>query len=85
MSKFTPTEKIDYLNRVINRANKSAGYNTAKKPSIWGFEFLVNDIPACGMVEAHTKGEARAMVKKRLGIGRNSRLPSYIKVEKIDA
>ncbi len=85
VKKFTPMEKIDYLNRVINRANKSAGYDSAKKPSTWKYEYMsVDENHYTGEVKAHTKSEARAMIKKHFGIGRNSRLPSSIKVEKVN-
>ncbi len=83
--KFTPQDKIDYLNRVINRANKSAGYDSAKQPSIWVIEYLVDEVTHMLSVAAHTKSEARAQAKKHLGIGCNSRLPSSVKVEKIYA
>ena len=82
--KFAPKEKVDYLNRVINRANKSAGYGSAKKESLWYFKFLVDGMLTSWAVEAHTKSEARAEAKKILGISRNSRLPSSVKVEKIN-
>lgn len=80
--KFSPVDKVAYLNRAIKRANASAGYDSAKKPVMWNFEYLVDNELTMGVVEARTKSEARALIKVKLGIGRNSRLPSFVHVEK---
>jgi hypothetical protein len=75
--KFTTKEQVDYLNRVIKRMNRAAGYDTAKKPSQWRYEIDGN----LGTVEAFTRSEARAEIKK--AIGHKGRLPKSLKLEKV--
>ena len=70
-------ETVEYLNRVIKRMNKAAGYDTAKKPYRWQYEIDGN----LGTVEAFTRSEARAEIKK--AIGQKGRLPKNLKLEKI--
>lgn len=74
---FTQKETVEYLNRVVKRMNKAAGYDTAKKPFRWQYEIDGN----LGTVEAFTRSEARAEIKKR--IGHKGRLPKSLKLEKV--
>jgi len=78
--KFTEQEKTDYLNRVVKRANKAAGYETAKQPTRW--DYLVNG--KHGTVVAHTRSEARALIKKEIGLKKKDRLPVGISLEKVN-
>lgn len=57
--------------------NKAAGYDTAKQPYRWQYEIDGN----LGTVEAFTRSEARAEVKK--AIGHKGRLPKSLKLEKV--
>jgi hypothetical protein len=72
---------VAYLNRVIKRANRAAGYDTAKKPFVW--EWSLGD--KSGSVEAHTRSEARCLIKKELGLTkRKDRLPVGIPITKVE-
>jgi hypothetical protein len=56
-----------------------------KQPTKWDWCDMSNldpDKHRSGIVEAHTKGEARAAVKKALGLSKNKRLPDDILMEK---
>lgn len=57
--------------------NKAAGYDTAKQKSRWQYEIDGN----LGTVEAFTRSEARAEVKK--AIGHKGRLPKSLILEKV--
>lgn len=76
--------KEEYLNRLIRRSNRAAGYVTGKEPYKW--YFLHADITRGrsyeGTVVAHTKSEARALIKKEMGISKNKRLPHGILIER---
>jgi hypothetical protein len=58
--------------------NQAAGYDTAKKPRRWQYEIDGN----LGTVEARTRSEARAEIKKALGT--KKRLPKGIRLEVIN-
>ena len=75
---FTPKETVEYLNRMAKRANRAAGYETAKKPAKWSYDVEGQT----GTVEAHTRSEARAEIKKAIGC--KGRLPVGIVLEKLD-
>lgn len=75
-SKASKRDQLEYLNRVIKRMNKAAGYDTAKKPATWSYDVEGQT----GTVVAHTRSEARAEIKKALGW--KGRLPVGITVEK---
>jgi hypothetical protein len=82
IERYTASDKIAYLNRVIKRANQAAGYDTAKKQVIkWNYTVEL-DTSYSGSVEARTRSEARAKVKSTLGI--KKRLPVGTKLEKAD-
>lgn len=57
--------------------NRAAGYDTAKQKYRWQYEIDGN----LGTVEAFTRSEARAEVKK--AIGHKGRLPKSLKLEKV--
>lgn len=76
--KFSNRETVEYLNRMAKRANKAAGYDTAKKPAKWSYDVEGQT----GTVEAHTRSEARAEVKKAIGV--KGRLPVGITLEKVN-
>lgn len=82
--RYTKAEEVAYLNRVIKRANKAAGYDTAKKPTTWNYEVIIKGDTFDGQVEALTRSEARSAVKKALGISRRKRLPANLKLEKVN-
>lgn len=72
---------LAYLNRAIKRANRAAGYDTAKQPSNWAWS--LDD--KCGTVEAHTRSEARGLIKKELGLTkRRDRLPVGIPISRVE-
>lgn len=72
---------LAYLNRAIKRANRAAGYETAKKPSNWEWELGDKS----GTVAAHTRSEARALIKAELGLHkRKERLPVGIFISKVE-
>lgn len=78
-ARYTASERLALLNRMVKRANKAAGYSTAKEPKEW--EYLT---PAgeTGVVSAHTKSEARAMVKRALNVPKRRRLPAEVVIER---
>ena len=78
--KYSAAEKLAYVNRLIKRANKAAGYTTGKKPTKWRYDVEGQT----GEVEAHTRSEARARIKEQLGIKKKQRLPVGISLEKVD-
>ena len=78
--RYTEAEKLAYINRLIKRSNKAAGYDTDKPMKVWQYDVEGKT----GVVEAHTKGEARALIKKELGYKKKERLPVGVKVEKIN-
>jgi len=82
--KFTAGEQVDYLNRVIKRLNKAAGYDTAKEPSRWEYDVSIKGKSFGGQVFGHTRSEARAAVKKHIGLPKSKRLPTTLKLEKVD-
>jgi hypothetical protein len=72
---------LAYLNRAIKRANRAAGFETAKKPSNWEWELGDSN----GTVAAHTRSEARALIKAELGLQkRKQRLPVGISILKVE-
>jgi len=71
------TDQVAYLNRAVKRANKASGYVTAKKPATWSYTVNGQD----GTVVAHTRSEARAEIKKELGL--KGRLPVGVKIERV--
>jgi len=70
--------KINYLNRVICRANRAAGYFGDNIPNKWYYEYNGQS----GTVVAVTCSEARALIKKELGISRKHRLPKNVIIER---
>ncbi len=79
---FTEEEEVAYLNRIVKRANKAAGYDTGPKPDIWEYYVECNGKERTGRIDAHTRGEARGAVKRILGISRRKRLPYNIILER---
>jgi len=77
--KFTKVEQVEYINRMVKRANKAAGYVTTKQPATWNY--AVNG--QSGTVVAHTRSEARAEIKRAVGIKKKDRLPVGITLEKV--
>ena len=73
-------EDLAYLNRAIKRANKAAGHATAKQPSSWKWDIGTEN---GGVVEAHTKSEARALIKSSIGLTKKERLPVEILIFKV--
>ncbi len=72
--------QVAYLNRVVKRANKAAGYDSAKKPHEWIWRY--NEFRVSGKVVALTRSEARALVKEKLGVSKNKRLPEGVTITK---
>jgi hypothetical protein len=76
--KYTASEVYAYLARAAKRAEKAAGVDTDKPKSKWAWDCCTKQ----GVVEAHTRSEARSLIKKELGL--KKRLPIGFKMEKVD-
>ena len=77
------TGQEDYLNRLIRRSNRAAGYETGKEPYYWYYlHAVIGGEVFEGKVIAHTKSEARALIKAEMGISKNKRLPLGILIER---
>ncbi len=63
--KYTKQQEIDYLNRLIKRANKAAGYSVNKKPFKWEWTL---DGKTFQKLTAFTKSDAKSLIKKELGL-----------------
>lgn len=69
---FSLKDRVGLLNRIIKRANKAATFDEPKTPK-WSWNGVV--------VEARTKSEARALLKKHFGL---KRLPVGVIVQRVD-
>lgn len=67
-----------YLNRVVKRANRAAGYDTNKKKRVWCYQ------PFEMYFTTYTRSEARALLKRRLKELELGKLVSSELVEVID-
>ena len=81
---YSLRDKEEYLNRIVKRANKAAGYDSAKTPESWTYSVSCCDKDFSGTVEAFTRSEARSSVKKEIGLSKNKRLPTNLVLEKSD-
>ena len=79
---YSLRDKEEYLNRIVKRANKAAGYESAKTPESWTYSVTCCDKDFSGTVEAFTRSEARSLVKKAINMPKRKRLPTTLKLEK---
>jgi hypothetical protein len=85
--KVTKREAAALLAREIKRRLISAGQmlNPALAGPKFTFAWSVGDSRGVGgMVDANTTGEARALIKKRLGLKKRDTLPHVVKIERFE-
>lgn len=79
--KFTQKETTNYLNRVVKRMNRAAGYIVESDPHGWWFNFIQDGKLVDGEVVAHTRSEARARIKQKTGV---KVLPPNLYIERLE-
>jgi len=72
-------ERKKIWNRLAKRFLRVQGYIAPKTPLQW--RWSLGD--QSGVVEAFTKSEARAAVKRALGLSKKQRLPAEVTLEKV--
>ena len=85
--KYTKAEEVAYLNRIIKRANKAAGYVKEKKPTKWIWSQGRDRDKSFYFVEGNSRSEIKGKIKKELGISKKKPLPKdivIIKASEID-
>ena len=83
-ARFNLEEQEAYLNRIIGRANRAAGYDTTKAITIWEYAVTLDGKTHEGTVYAYNRSEARAKIKLELKIPKRKRLPVGIKLERFN-
>lgn len=79
--KLSKAEAEAIINRHVKRVARIQGYIDPSKPKYtWAWSFQGQD----GVVEANTRGEAKALIKELLGVPSSHRLPVGVAVRRLE-